>query len=294
MEGFDALHELLKTLVVVRGQVLKKVGEKFSLQGSMPATRSHLAVKSMPDLPLLTEEERSVYEWQMWVPGVGEEGQRKLKAASVFVSRVGGLGGVVALELAAAGVGRLVLAHAGCLKPADLNRQLLQTHEHIGLPRMESIVRRLRELNPRCEVIGIAENVNDENAERLVGEADVIMSAAPMFQERLALNAAAFRARKPMVECAMHTLEATVTTFVPGHTGCLACYVPEVPPTWKRQFPVFGAVSGTAACIGAMEVIKLITGVGEPLAGTLLSMDLGSMRFRHVRLPKRPGCPVCG
>ena len=97
-----------------------------------------------------------------------------------------------------------------------------------------------------------------------------------------------------MVECAMHTLEASVTTFLPGRTGCLACYVPEVPPTWTRQFPVFGAVSGTAACVGAMEVIKLITGIGEPLAGEMLCMDLGQMRFRRVKLPRLEGCAVCG
>ncbi len=244
-------------------------------------------------MPELTAEERAIYEWQMWVPGMGEEGQRRLKAASVLISRVGGLGGLVALELAAAGVGKLVLAHGGELQPSDLNRQLLQTHDHIGKPRMESIVRRLRDLNPRCEIIAVAENVNESNADALVAHADIVVDAAPLFQERLALNAAAVRARKPMVECAMHTLEASVTTFMPGKTGCLACYVPEVPPTWTRQFPVFGAVSGAAACIGAMEVIKLITGIGETLAGELLSMDLATMQFRKVRLPKRADCPVC-
>ena len=248
----------------------------------------------MPDLPPLTDPERALYEWQMWVPGVGEEGQRKLKATSVLISRVGGLGGLVALELAAAGVGKLVLAHGGALQPSDLNRQLLQTHDHIGKPRMDSIVRRLHELNPRCEIVGYAENVTPENAAALVAQADIVVDAAPLFQERLALNAAAMRARKPMVECAMHTLEASVTTFVPGKTGCLACYVPEVPPTWKRQFPVFGAVSGTAACIGALEVIKLLTGIGETLCGELLSMDLGTLQFRKVRLPKRDDCAVCG
>ena len=248
----------------------------------------------MPELPPLTDPERALYEWQMWVPGVGEEGQRKLKATSVLISRVGGLGGLVALELAAAGVGKLVLAHGGALQPSDLNRQLLQTHDHIGKPRMDSIVRRLHELNPHCEIVGLAENVTAENADALVAQADIVVDAAPLFQERLALNAAAMRARKPMVECAMHTLEASVTTFVPGKTGCLACYVPEVPPTWKRQFPVFGAVSGTAACIGALEVIKLITGIGETLCGELLSMDLGTLQFRKVRLPKRDDCTVCG
>lgn len=244
-------------------------------------------------LPLLTDEDRAIYEWQMWVPGVGEEGQRKLKAASVFISRVGGLGGVVAYELAAAGVGRLILAHAGDVQPSDLNRQLLQTHDRIGLPRMESIVRRLRELNPRCEVVGMEENVTEENAVRLTAAADIIVDAAPMFQERLALNRAAFAQGKPMVECAMHTLETTVTTFIPGRTGCLQCYVPEVPPTWKRQFPVFGAVSGTVGCLGAMEVIKLITGIGAPLAGEMMSLDLATMHFRKLKLPRRHDCPVC-
>jgi molybdopterin/thiamine biosynthesis adenylyltransferase len=248
----------------------------------------------MPDLPPLTDDERALYEWQMWVPGVGEEGQRRLKGASVLISRVGGLGALVALELAAAGVGKLVLAHAGNVQPSDLNRQLLQTHDHIGKPRMDSIVRRLRELNPRCEIVGIAENVCPANAATLVAQADIVVDAAPLFEERLALNAAAVQAGKPMVECAMHALEASVTTFVPGKTGCLACYVPEVPPDWKRQFPVFGAVSGTAACIGAMEVIKLITGIGEPLCGELLSMDLATMQFRKVRLPRRSDCAVCG
>ena len=242
----------------------------------------------------LTAEERAIYEWQMWVPGVGEEGQHKLKNASVLVSRVGGLGGLVALELAAAGVGRLVLAHGGVLQPSDLNRQLLQTYDNIGKPRIDSIVRRLKDLNPRCDIIDVAENASEANADALVEQADIVVDAAPMFQERLALNAAAFRAGKPMVECAMHTLEASVTTFVPGKTGCLACYIPEVPPTWKRQFPVFGAVSGAAACIGAMEVIKLITGIGTTLQGELLSMNLDTMHFRKVRLPKRADCEVCG
>lgn len=242
----------------------------------------------------LSDEERAIYEWQMWVPGVGEEGQLKLKNASVLVSRVGGLGGLVALELAAAGVGKLILAHGGVLQPSDLNRQLLQTHDHIGKPRIESIVRRLKDLNPRCDIIGVPENASEANADALVAQADIVVDAAPMFQERLALNAAAFRAGKPLVECAMHTLEASVTTFVPGKTGCLACYIPEVPPTWKRQFPVFGAVSGTAACIGAMEIIKLITGIGSTLQGELLSMNLSTMQFRKVRLPKRTDCAVCG
>src|SRR5205809_708303 len=107
----------------------------------------------------LTEAERAIYEWQLWVPDFGEEGQQRLKGASVLISRCGGVGGAVAFELAAAGVGRLVLAHAGNLRANDLNRQLLMTHAGIGQPRMELAAQRLRELNPHIEVEAIAENV---------------------------------------------------------------------------------------------------------------------------------------
>ena len=97
----------------------------------------------------LTPEERQTYEWQMWVPGVGEAGQRRLKAASVLVTRAGGLGGLAAYELAAAGVGRIVLAHAGVVKRGDLNRQVLMTHAALGSSRVECAAQRLRELNPQ-------------------------------------------------------------------------------------------------------------------------------------------------
>ena len=111
----------------------------------------------------LTEVERQVYEWQMWVAGFGEEGQRRLKGASVLISRCGGVGGAVALELAAAGVGRLILAHAGNLKPSDLNRQILMTHDWLGRPRVECAAQRLRALNPRLEVGPVGENVSEAN-----------------------------------------------------------------------------------------------------------------------------------
>jgi molybdopterin/thiamine biosynthesis adenylyltransferase len=241
----------------------------------------------------MTPEERAIYEWQMWIPGFGEEGQRKLKNASVLISRCGGVGGMVAYELAAAGVGKLVIAHAGNLKPADLNRQLLQTHDHIGKPRIESIVRRLKELNPRLEIVAVAENPSEQNADKLVAQADIVVDAAPLFEERFALNRAAVRQRKPMVECAMYSMDVHVTTIIPGRTPCLQCIVPEKPANWKRQFPVLGAVSGVAGCLGAVEVVKLITGIGEPLAGVLLVMNLDTMRVRQLKVVREPNCPVC-
>ena len=242
----------------------------------------------------LTPDERAIYEWQMWIPGFGEEGQRKLKGASVLISRVGGLGGVVAYQLAAAGVGRLVLAMGGKVKPSDLHRHLQQSHDRIGEPRLPGVAKRLRELNPRVEVVTIEENASDENADALVAQADVVVDAAPLFPERYALNRAAVAARKPMVECAMFAMEAHITTILPGRTPCLRCITPEPPPEWKRQFPVLGAVSGTVGCLGAVEAVKLITGIGKPLAGMLLTMDLGSMQFRRLKVARRKGCPVCG
>src|SRR3954466_15436336 len=142
----------------------------------------------MPQDEPLTAEERATYEWQMCVPGLGEEGQGKLKAASVLITRVGGLGGVVAYELAAAGVGRLVLAHAGTVKPGDLNRQILMTHAALGTSRVECAARRLRELNPRLEVVAVPENASADNTGRLVATADLVVCCAPLFEERLALN----------------------------------------------------------------------------------------------------------
>ena len=196
----------------------------------------------------LTEEERATYEWQIWTRGYGEAGQEKLKDATALISRVGGLGGPVALELAAAGIGKLRLAHAGNVKHSDLNRQILMTHDWLGKPRLESAKRRLRELNPRLEVECVFENASEENAARLVEGVDVVFDCAPLFQERLALNRACVASRTPLIDCAMFSLEGQVTTIIPGDTPCLQCIYPEIPPGWKREFPVFGAVSCAAAC----------------------------------------------
>ena len=248
----------------------------------------------MPDSPPLTPDERAVYAWQMTVPDFGEEGQRALKGASILVSRCGGVGGAAAYYLAAAGVGRLVLAHAGDVRPDDLNRQILMTHDGLGKPRVESAKQRLRELNPRLEVETVAENVSEANAERLVRGVDLIVDAAPLFSERLLLNREAVRQHKPLVDCAMYELEAQLTTVLPGQTPCLACLYPQEPPAWKRQFPVFGAVAGTIGALGAMEAIKVLAGVGEPLAGKLLLCDLRQMVFRTVAISRREDCAVCG
>lgn len=247
----------------------------------------------MPRSTRLTDADRARYEWQMWVPGFGEAGQERLKGSAVLVTRVGGLGGIVAYQLAAAGVGKLILAHAGNVRPSDLNRQLLMTHDWLGKPRIESARRRLLDLRPDLELIARGENVSSHNVAALAAEADLIVDCAPLFEERLLLNREAVRQGKPMVECAMYELEGTLTTILPGTTPCLACLTPTPPPGWKREFPVFGAVSGAIGCLAAMEAIKVLTGLGEPLAGRLLACDLREMTFRVRPIVRRPDCPVC-
>lgn len=241
----------------------------------------------------LTDEELAIYQWQTWVTGFGPSGQQKLKRASVFISRVGGVGGAVAYQLAAAGVGKLVLAHAGNVKPSDLNRQLLMTHDWIGRPRIESIRRRLLELNPRMQIVAVAENVSDSNAAELIAPCDLIVDCAPLFAERFAMNRESVLQGKPMIECSMYELEAHLTTFVPGQSPCLQCIHPQAPPTWKRQFPVFGAVSGTVGCMAAMEAIKVLSGIGQPLLGRMLRFDLGQMTFRTLNVLRRQDCETC-
>jgi molybdopterin/thiamine biosynthesis adenylyltransferase len=244
-------------------------------------------------LPDLTPDERGRYEWQLWVRDFGEEGQRRLKAATVLISRVGGVGGAAAVQLAAAGVGRLILAHAGNVRLNDLNRQLLMTTDWIGKPRVESAERRLRELNPHVEITTVPENISEANAARLVSQCDLVVGAAPLFTERLLMNREAVCQRKWLVDCAMYDLEGRVMSVAPGQTACLACLYPEPPANWKREFPVFSAVASTVGALAAMEAIKLLANLGQPLTGKLLTFDLREMSFRTVAISRQPTCPIC-
>lgn len=240
--------------------------------------------ESESPLPDLTAADRERYAWQLDVRGLGESGQQRLKQASVLISRVGGLGSVVAYELAAAGVGRLILAHAGNVQASDLNRQILMTDDWVGRPRIESAARRLRQFNPTIEIVAVEENLSADNADALVEQADLVVDAAPLFQERLAMNDAAERQGKPVIEAAMFEMEASLTVIHPPETLRFRELVPDVPAGWKRRFPVLGAISGTVACLAATEAIKLITEIGDPLKNRLLRMDLRTMRFESIRL----------
>ncbi len=251
------------------------------------------ASRTDADIAALDDSDRETYGWQIDIDGFGESAQRRLKGASVLVSRVGGLGGSVAQYLAAAGVGRLVLAHAGDIRPSDLHRQILMTHAGIGTRRIESATRRLRDLNPRLEVVAVPENISEANVEALVAQADVVVDAAPLFSERYLLNRAAMAARKPVVEAAVYDLELHLTTVQPGLTACLRCLYPEPSATWRRRFPILGAVSGVAGSLAALEVVKLLTDFEKPLTHELLVADLRSMTWRRFQTRRLSDCPDC-
>ncbi|MFP6584232.1 MAG: HesA/MoeB/ThiF family protein [Candidatus Hydrogenedentota bacterium] len=242
----------------------------------------------------LSDEEKAIYDWQLPVRGFGEEGQTRLKNATALISRIGGLGGPVALELAAAGIGKLILAHGGTLKPSDLNRQILMTHASLGQSRVATAKQRLLDLNPRMEIQAVDSNINESNAADLVAQADIVFDCAPLFEERFLMNRECVKQNKPLVDAAMYSLEGQVTTIIPGKTACLQCIFPDIPPTWKRKFPVFGAVSATAAGFATMEGIKVIAGMQPALAGKMLYFDLENMTTRKIPTTRRVDCPICG
>lgn len=243
---------------------------------------------------MLTELDRRIYEWQLSVPGFGEAGQAKLRRATALISRVGGLGGPLAFSLAAAGLGRLILAHGGDLRLDDLNRQILMRYEGVGKARTESISATLCAFNPHIAVEVVPENISESNASALVARADIVFGAAPLFEERLLLNRECVRQGKPLIDCAMFNLEGRVIPILPGKTPCLACLYPEPPPHWNRVFPVLGAVSALAANIGALEGLKLLAGFGEVNLGRMIYFDAAAMRFQTIALKRNPGCAVCG
>ena len=242
----------------------------------------------------LSDEDRAIYEWQLDVPGLGASGQEKLRNTTALVSRVGGLGGPVAWQLAAAGVGKIILAHGGNLKHSDLNRQTLMRYEHLGKPRAACAAETLRAFNPNIDVEAVAENFHAENAEALVGKADIVFDCAPLFEERFLMNRACVQQGKPLIDCAMYNAEGQVIPIVPGTTPCLSCLYPEVPAHWKRRFPVIGAVSAMIGNIGVLEGIKLLTGMAKPALNKMIYVDTLSMRIQKVGIHRRENCAVCG
>ena len=242
----------------------------------------------------LTDLDREMFKRQIQMPGFGEQAQLKLKNSSALVTRVGGLGGPVALYLAMAGIGKLVIAHSGKLTWSNLNRQILMRYDHVGKPRIECATELFERLHPECEVIAIGEDANERNAREWVSQVDIVCDCPPTFEERYALNKACVELRKPLIEAAMYGMEGNLTTIVPGETPCLACLVPETPDWWQPYgFPVLGAVCAALGCLAAAEAVKVLTGFGAALKGQMLSYDMNAMDFLKFPVKRRPDCTIC-
>ncbi len=237
------------------------------------------------------------YSRQIMLPQIGIEGQQRLQAARVLLIGLGGLGSPVAIYLASAGVGELVLVDFDRVELTNLQRQPLHSSERIGRPKVESAVATLRALNPETRLHPIGHRLEGAELAEQVAAADLVVDASDNFPTRFALNAACAAAGKPLVSGAAIRMEGQVTVF-PGAPGgpCYRCLYPEsgsVEETCAEN-GVLAPLVGIIGSIQALEAIKLLTGAGEPLIGRLLLLDAMSMEWRSLRLRPDPACPVCG
>lgn len=245
---------------------------------------------------LFDAEELTRYERQLRIDGFGEAAQRRLKESTVMVSRVGGVGGTAAINLALAGVGKLVLAHGGPVVVDYLNRWVWAGPGDLGRPCSEVIAEHIRRLNPYVEVEPVSEDIDASNVNDLVANCDLVIDGAPVFEERYLMHEAAVRLGKPLVMGAMYSTAGYVTTVLPGVSPCLKCLYPEKPDYWvgKHVFPAIAPGPIIVGSLAAMEAIKVLTGFGKPLSGILWSFDLNTCQVQRLKVRRRPDCEFCG
>jgi molybdopterin-synthase adenylyltransferase len=242
----------------------------------------------------LTHMERERYRRQLMLRGFTTDHQRWLRNSTALVAGVGGLGGTAALYLAAAGIGRLILVHAGNLTLSNMNRQVIMKHKAIGKSRVVQAKKTIQEMNPEVEIEAIDVRIRADNVGMLVRTAQIALSARPNFDERRVLNRACIEKGIPMVEAAMNGMEGYLFNVLPPVTPCVHCVYPEDDPSWEEMgFPVMGAVSGMLGCMMALEAIKLLTGYGKPLLSEMLVFNMYDMDFRKVRIPRDEHCEIC-
>ncbi len=257
--------------------------------------------------PQLSDAQRERYSRHILLPEVGEVGQAKLLKSKVLLIGAGGLGSPSALYLAAAGVGTLGLVDADTVDASNLQRQVLHATSRIGMPKVESAEKVLKDLNPDVKVVGYKERLNSGNVERLFGDYDVIVDGTDNFPPRYLVNDASVFLGKPVSHGSIFRFDGQLTTFVPESAAkklgieagpCYRCLYPEPPPPHLapscQEAGVLGILPGVVGLLQATEVIKLLLGRGEPLVGRLLTYDSLKMKFRELRLRRAPDCPVCG
>ncbi len=248
--------------------------------------------------PALSHEEILRYSRHLILPDVGVEGQRKLKAARVLLVGAGGLGSPAALYLAAAGVGTLGLVDFDVVDKTNLQRQIIHGTSTVGRPKLDSAKERIQDLNPNVQVETFETRLTSENALDIIREFEIVADGTDNFPTRYLVNDACVLLGKPNVYGSIFRFEGQASVFYAKEGPCYRCLYAEPPPPGLvpscAEGGVLGVLPGIIGSIQAMETIKLILGVGEPLIGRLVLFDALKLQFRELKLEKDPDCPVCG
>lgn len=254
--------------------------------------------KLTPEEVSLSYVEIKRYGRHLIIPDVGLAGQKKLKAASVLVVGVGGLGSPLSLYLAAAGVGRLGLVDFDVVDESNLQRQVIYTARDVKRPKLEVAKERLTAMNPHIEVETYETRLTSENALEIMADYDVIVDGTDNFPTRYLVNDACVFLKKPNVYGSIFRFDGQVSVFDAQRGPCYRCLYPEPPPPGLvpscAEGGVLGVLPGIIGTLQANEVIKLILGVGQPMIGRLLLFDALQMSFRELRVRRDPNCVVCG
>ena len=253
----------------------------------------------MSETVQFSTEERVRYSRHLMMPEVGPEGQRRLKAARVLCIGAGGLGSPAALYLAAAGVGKIGLVDFDDVDLSNLHRQLLHGTKDIGRKKLDSARDRLRDINPNVEIELHECRFSSENAPEIVGNYDVVVDGCDNFPTRYLSNDVCVFAGKPNVYGSIFRFDGQSTVFAPHLGGpCYRCLFPEPPAAGTvpscAEAGVLGVLPGIIGTVQAIEAIKLLLDIGEPLVGRLIHFDALKMKFREFKLRRDPQCPVCG
>lgn len=227
---------------------------------------------------------------------IGEAGQEKLLASSAFVVGAGGLGSAAIAYLAAAGVGRIGIIDADRVELSNLQRQVLFEEADIGRLKVEAARDRVHEVNPACKVEIFPERLTEQNAASLIKSYDIVLDGCDNFETRFAVAAACQHAKKPLVSAAISGFAGQLSTFKPYEgSACYRCLVPEMPDRARTcaQEGIIGPLAGVMGSLQALEAMKELLGIGQSLAGSLLTVDALSMEIKKLKLPRDPACPYC-
>lgn len=247
----------------------------------------------------MNDDELLRYSRHILLPEIGIEGQQRLLSSHAVLIGAGGLGSPVALYLASAGVGRITICDSDKVDLTNLQRQIIHRTESIGTEKTLSARRTLASINPEIEVVALSERVGDVKLGELARDADVLIDGSDNFATRHAVNRACVQHGKPLVSGAAVRFDGQIAVFDMRHAAapCYACLFPEAGENEDTRCAIMGVFAPLTGIIGtlqAAETLKLLTGIGETLAGRLLLIDALTMQLRTIRLAKDPGCPVCG